>query len=209
MADKRPERLGVMGGTFDPVHIGHLVIAEAAREKLVLERVLFIPTGIPPHKTPLGITDGKHRLEMVRRAIKDNPYFAISGIEVSRKGVSYTVDTLQKLRQIYGEECMIYFIMGADTVWDLLNWKQYEKVFRLCSFAAVARPGYDMAKTIRHIEFLERHFFADIQMVKAPLIDFSSTDIREKIARGESVKYLVPESVREYIMKKGLYHEKN
>lgn len=209
MAGKKPDRLGIMGGTFDPVHIGHLVIAEAAREKLGLQEVIFIPTGTPPHKSFRSVTDGRHRLEMVKRAIKDNPYFAVSGIEVSRKGPTYTVDTLKKLREVYGDECNIYLVIGADTVWDLLNWKQYERVFRLCSFAAVARPGYDMLKTIRHIELLERHFLADIQVVEAPLTDLSSTDIREKIARGESVRYLIPEPVREYIMRNGLYHDEH
>lgn len=205
MTGKKPGRIGIIGGTFDPVHIGHLAIAEAAREILGLQKVLFIPAGDPPHKSDDAITDRYHRMDMVKAAIKDNMHFAISDIEIVRKGCTYSVDTLLELNEVYGKDCSIFFIIGADTVWELLNWRQYETVFRLCKFAAVARPGYDILQLNRHIEFLEKHFTADIRIIETPLIDLSSTDIREKAAVGKSIRYLVPEPVREYIIRNGLY----
>jgi nicotinate-nucleotide adenylyltransferase len=138
------QRIGILGGTFDPIHNGHLVTAETAREQFALERVIFMPTGIPPHKQKDRITDFWHRHLMLVLAVLDNPYFSVSRLEYERGGVTYTVDTMRQLRQVYSEQDTdLYFITGVDTVMDVFGWRRPEELFSLCKFIAATRPGYD------------------------------------------------------------------
>ena len=203
--DRKPQRIGIMGGTFNPIHNGHLIIAEDVREKAGLDKVLFIPSGQPPHKPGCEVADAEHRFEMVRLAVSSNPYFEASRIEIDRNGLTYTINTLQELREDYGEETAIYFIVGADVVHELVTWREYEKVFRLCEFIAVLRPGYDEAGFNEAIHRISTRKGARIHPVPSHLVDISSTDIRERCRKGRSIKYLVPGSVERYIYEKGLY----
>ncbi|MCX7841900.1 MAG: nicotinate-nucleotide adenylyltransferase [Clostridia bacterium] len=197
--------IGIMGGTFDPVHNGHLIIAEEVREKLKLDSILFIPSGHPPHKDKLKIASAEHRLNMIKCAIGSNSAFCVSEMEIEREGYTYTVDTLQQLKSLYGDSTKLFFIIGADVVRDLVNWRDFKKVFTLCEFAAVMRPGFEKETYRNQIRRLTSEYMAKIHNVDVPVIDISSTYIREKLAKGESIKYLVPESVEEYIKRNGLY----
>jgi len=199
------KRIGISGGTFDPIHYGHLIIAEEIRETMELEKMVFIPSANPPHKVGIGVTNATHRYNMVKMATESNPWFAVSSIEMERGGYSYTVDTLVQLKQIYGEDTVLFFMTGADVIPELVTWKNFEKLFSLCEFVAVLRPGFNRESLIKEIEFLKSHFMAKIHIVDAPLIGISSTIIREKVRNGKSIKYLVPENVEEYITENGLY----
>ncbi len=205
---KKITRLGISGGTFDPIHYGHLIIAEEIREKLRLDSVLFIPSGNPPHKVNINVTDAVSRFEMVRHAVSSNPFFNASRIETDRMGHTYTIDTLKELKKTYGDDTEFYFITGADVVRELTTWKDYEMVFMLCHFVAVLRPGYPASDFLMDIELLKSEYGVYIHEVEAPLIGISSTIIRDRVARGVSIRYLVPETVENYIYKKGLYLNK-
>jgi len=196
-------RLGIAGGTFDPIHIGHLIIAEVARQECHLDKVLFIPTGIPPHKTSYAVTPAVHRYEMVRIAIMDNPYFEISDIEVKREGFTYTVDTLRELRGIYPGNAEFFFIIGSDTLPEIKGWREASQVVKYCHFVVYSRPGYDVVE--REARLLRESMGASIYTVQGPLLDISSTDIRDRIKQGKSIRYLVPPAVEEYIYKNRLY----
>jgi nicotinate-nucleotide adenylyltransferase len=198
-------KMGICGGTFDPVHIGHLAVAEMVRSGFGLDRILFIPTGKPPHKNTNSVTDPVHRLNMVKCAVSTNPSFEAVSIEVDRQGYTYTVDTLNELHRIYPQETEFYYIIGADVVMDLLTWKRVEEVFTLTRFIALMRPGYKNTEFDSHIKTLKRKYDINIVSFEAPLIDISSTMIRERIRNGESVKYLVSEPVEKYIRENNLY----
>ena len=198
-------KIGILGGTFNPVHCGHLIIAESVRESFSLDKILFIPSGQPPHKPDSEVIDAECRMEMVRLAIHSNPCFEASRAEVDRKGYSYTVDTLRLLRKEYGEETGLYFIIGADIIPELEAWREFQNIFRICEFIAVLRPGHGWKTFDKEIEHLKREYGLKINMTKAPLVDISSSDIREKLRTGKSIKYLVPENVEKYIETEGLY----
>jgi nicotinate-nucleotide adenylyltransferase len=198
-------KIGIMGGTFDPIHNGHLIIAETVRENLRLDKVLFIPCSIQPNKLSSAITEGHHRLEMVKLAVAGNSGFEASDIEINREGITYSIDTLNELSKLYGKGSELVFIIGADTVWELVKWKSFEKVFKLCSFAAVPRPGYGNARMKKRIEALIKSYGANIMLTESPSIDISSTDIRKRFASGVSARYLVPDSVLDYINDNRLY----
>ncbi len=196
-------RIGVMGGTFDPPHIGHLVAAEEARVRLRLERVLFVPAGIPPHKLDEPVTPVEHRLEMVTRAVASNPYFTVSRVDVDRPGPSYTVDTLRLLRGEWGDDVELYFIMGIDSLADLPNWHEPQRIIELCRLAVVDRPGYDA-----HIESLERilpGLSRRVEFVPMPQLEISSTDLAERVRQGLPIRYQVPPAVEAYIYTHRLY----
>lgn len=199
----RPVRLGIAGGTFDPIHIGHLIIAEVARQECRLDKVLFIPTGVPPHKTGYTVTPAACRYEMVKMAIMDNPYFEISDIEVKREGFTYTVDTLRELKRMYPANVEFFFIIGSDTLPEVKGWREASQVVKYCHFVVYGRPGYDVAE--REIRFLRENMGASVYTVQGPLLDISSTDIRDRIEKGKSIRYLVPPVVEEYIYKNHLY----
>jgi nicotinate-nucleotide adenylyltransferase len=195
-------KIGVLGGTFDPIHIGHLVVAEEARTKLGLSEVLFVPAGQPWLKQDRDITPAIHRVEMVRRAIADNLYFKLSILEVDRAGPSYTVDTLTVLQQQLGSKAEPFFILGRDTLAELPLWKEPRKVIQLCRLVVPPRLG---SRDLRHLEEAMPGLLERVIQLDMPVIGISSSEIRRRIARGLSVRYLVPEGVGKYIVEHELY----
>lgn len=198
--------IGIMGGTFDPIHYGHLVTAETARDILVLEKVVFVPSGRPPHKKNYVVTDPSHRLKMVEMAIKTNPYFEVSDTEIRRPGYSYTVDTVQEFHNYYGEKKKLFFITGADAILEILTWKEVERIFDYCSFIAATRPGVSLSD----LEEFKTKFGsrAEILLLEVPALAISSTDIRARVNKNRSIRYLLPDEVREYIVEQQLYLNK-
>ena len=194
-------RAGIFGGTFNPIHTGHLIIAEEIREKLRLERLVFVPARSPPHKKDPTIVSPHHRYQMISLAINSNSHFEVSDVEMNRHGRSYTVDTLEAFRSIYPKETELLFIMGLDQALEIPTWKDPDRLFSLAEIAVVSRPGYS-ADGFREEIRKRVHWF------QGRSIDISSTQIREKVRRGESIKYLVPKPVENYIYKNGLYREK-
>lgn len=203
----KTNRIGVMGGTFDPIHYGHLAAAEAARAELGLSKVIFVPAGNPPHKQSQIIADSEHRYLMTVLATSSNPCFEVSRIEVDKDELSYTVDTVKDLLRIYGEGSEIYFITGADAVLELLTWYKIQELLTLCRFIAVTRPGFDKRELEQKIGEITSKYDGEIICIEVPLLSISSTDIRERSRNGKPVKYLLPEAVEEYIDKNGLYKE--
>lgn len=202
MAKKR--RIGIMGGTFDPIHLGHLVTAEAVRIQYGLEQVIFIPAGCPPHKLGAKITPPWHRYIMAVLATSSNPYFTVSAIEINRPGPSYTIDTIRELRNLWGEQTELFFITGADAIQELAAWKDIKELLTMCHFIGATRPGClcTIDTVIARLGSLGRR---RIHRLITPELDISSTDIRERVRQGRSIKYIVPESVEAYIKKEGLY----
>ncbi len=198
-------KIGICGGTFDPIHTGHLAVAELVRSEFSLDKVLFIPSGMPPHKELKKVMASSHRLNMVKCAVKSNPYFEASAIEVERSGFTYTVDTLKELHGMYPDGAEFFYIIGADVVRDLLSWKNAEEVFTLTSFIALMRPGFSDDAFHKQIKELIEGYKVNICYYEIPLLDISSTLIRDRIKAGRSVKYLVKEEVEEYIYNNRLY----
>jgi nicotinate-nucleotide adenylyltransferase len=191
------KRIGVLGGTFDPIHMGHLVLAEQVKERLKLDGIIFIPCFRSPHKTRQKLSPAKDRLHMIRLALQGNPSFSVSEIELKRKGVSYTIDTLRELRKLHpGSET--YFLTGSDVVNELNTWKDPEEIFRLVRMVIAIRPGFDQINR-------ENRFVKKSIVVKITGLDISSSELRKRVKRGESIKYLVPVKVEQYIRKKRLY----
>lgn len=205
-SQQKADRLGIMGGTFDPIHYGHLVAAEMARAKFNLSKVLFIPTGKPPHKQRRDISEGSLRYEMVKRAIEDNEFFEISPLEIEREGPSYTVDTLRILRRIYSEH-ELYFITGSDALLEIFSWKEAEEIFRLIQFIGAARPGFDAREFFLKVQQENPAVRDKIHYLEVPALAISSTDIRSRVRRGEPIRYLLPESVRLYLEEMKLYRK--
>lgn len=202
--DKR-KALGVMGGTFNPVHYGHLVAAETARIDFDMEKIIFVPSSVPPHKMREGLVDASLRYKMTELATASNPHFEVSPIELNRPGPSYTVDTMREFREIYGDDYDLFFITGADAVLEILSWKDVEYLLGLCSLVAVTRPGYALEKLKRKTNDIKARYGATIYVLNAPGVAISSTEIRERCRSGKSIKYLVPEPVEEFILREGLY----
>ena len=199
------EKIGISGGTFNPIHLGHLIVAELVRDRFGLDKVLFVPSGMPPHKNLSNVAGAEHRFNMVQKAVAGNPWFSESRIEVERGGYTYTVDTLKNLKEIYRNNTSLYYIIGADVLNDLLTWKDYQEVFKICEFIVVLRPGNDAYGFKKQIQYLRDNYCAKIHFIDTPLIDISSTEIRNSIKEGRSIKYLVPDAVEEYIKVNGLY----
>ncbi len=197
-------RLGVLGGTFDPVHLAHLLTAEAVREALRLDLVLFVPAGLQPFKPQHSVTPADDRLAMLEIALADNPYFAVSLVDVNRTGLSYTVNTVRQLHEEWGDpELQMWFILGADALASFPDWHDPEGVLAQTRLAAVRRPG-----TAVEMEALSRRLPAlkdAVDWVDAPLVEISATDIRQRVREGLSIRYRVTEGVREYIEAHGLY----
>jgi len=196
-------RVGVFGGTFDPIHIGHLVSAEEVRVKLSLEHVVFVPAGLPPHKLDHVMSPVEHRLAMVELAIASNPHFAVSRVDVDRFGPCYTVDTIELLRDEWGADVEIYFIMGSDSLLDILTWHNPRRLIRLCRLAVVSRPGYQV--DLDELDALLPGVASRVQTLNAPELAISSTDIQRRVREGLSIKYQVPEAVEAYIYQHKLY----
>ena len=195
-------RLGVMGGTFNPIHLGHLMIAEEARQAFHLKKVLFVPSYITPNKDVCGAT-AEQRLAMTRLATADNPYFTVSDMEMRRRGNSYTVDTLRLLKEIYGPSHSLYFISGTDTIHDLHNWNNPEEILSLCQFIGATRP--DGSEQIDSIISSFGELGKNILKLPVPTMEISSTELRRRIRLGLSVRYMMPSAVVEYIRKNGVY----
>jgi len=194
-----------MGGTFDPIHYGHLYIAECARHKFALSKVLFIPSGQPVHKRRTNILDPVHRLQMTRLAVESNPFFEVSTVEVDREGPTYTVDTMELLYSEGSGKEEFFFITGADAILEILTWKDVTRIFELCQFIAVTRPGYSFDRMNRVLRNLPGKQRARIHIYETGGILISSTEIRERVMLGEPVKYLLPENVEKYIKAHKLY----
>ena len=202
---REDKRIGIMGGTFDPIHNGHLAAAEAARRGFGLDKVLFIPTGYSPHKNNKLITPCSQRYEMTMLAVSNNEYFDVSKIEMERSGASYTVDTLYELNQRFGKKAKIYFIAGGDSMSEIFTWKSPESIFKLCSIISVSRPGVENETLNRQIEIARGSYGAKIYSLRMPFLEISSSDIRKRIEIEQPVKYLLPEAVEKYIKKNRLY----
>ncbi|WP_425446598.1 nicotinate-nucleotide adenylyltransferase [Dethiothermospora halolimnae] len=203
------KKFGIMGGTFDPIHIGHLVIAEQVRDRFNLDKVIFIPSGNPPHKSRKKVTEARHRFQMTLLATISNPYFEVSSIEVDREGLTYTVDTIKKLKEEYNNEAEFYFITGADAILDLATWKSTDELLELCKFVAATRPGFKLSKMEKEIADLEKKYSKKIYTILVPALKVSSTDIRHRLNENKSVKYLLEEPVESYIIKNKLYNNSN
>ena len=200
-------RIGVMGGTFDPVHYGHLVIAEEVHAALHLSEVVFIPAGQPPHKTGHRITETQHRLAMLELALASNPHFRISLMEIERTGPSYTVDTLRTLREHLGMDISLFFIIGWDSLEELHTWYRASDILTLVTrLVAVRRPGYE--EDAEYNRVLEQRLPGILQrllVVQAPQLEISATDLRQRVAEGRPIKYQTPEAVETYIKQNRLY----
>ena len=191
-------RIGILGGTFNPIHIGHLILAEEAHFKLKLDKLVFVPAFVPPHKNSSEIVNSKDRLEMVRLATEDNPDFEVSTFEVDSKKKSYSIDTLKEFRGIYGEDAQLCFITGSDSLKDLFSWKNINDIFKISKFIVANRPGYPIKDVPKEVD----------TVVITP-IEVSSEDIRKRLSEGRSIRYLVPEKVRKYILDRKLYLTKS
>jgi nicotinate-nucleotide adenylyltransferase len=197
-----PGSVGILGGTFDPIHLGHLVIAEEAREALGLERVMVVPAASPPHKPGRPVTDPAHRLAMAQLAVAGNPAFSVSRLEVERGGTSYTVDTLEALRE--AGIAQPWFILSAEALGGLPAWRDPDRILELCRLAVVPRGGYeplDRAWVSGHFPGREDR----IAFLPAPLLPISGSVVRRRAAAGRSVRYLVPDAVAAYIADHHLY----
>ena len=195
-------KLGVFGGTFNPIHLGHLMIAEEAYQSFQLEKVLFIPSYMTPNKDVPGATAAQ-RFEMVRLATEDNPHFVVSDMEIRRGGNSYTLDTLQLLKNTYGDQYDLYFISGTDAIQDLPNWHEPEAILNLCHVIAASRP--DGTETITPVVQRFGSLGKHIVKMEVPTMKISSTELRKRIVKGGSVRYMMPPAVLDYIRKNGIY----
>ena len=197
-------RVGILGGTFDPVHLGHLIIAGEAAEQLSLDRVVFVPAGNPWFKEGNYITPASARLEMLRLAVESNPLFCIDTQELERDGPTYTVDTLEELRNRLGGDVELYFIIGLDAVAELARWKKPERIVELCRFAAMRRPGYTRLEA-QALDEVVPGVGERVCPIENIQVEISSSDIRRRVQEGLSIRYLVPEPVERYIRDKGIY----
>ena len=198
-------RVGVLGGTFDPVHLGHLLIAEEARVRLKLDFVLLIPAGEPWLKSEQPLSPSEDRFRMLELAVASNPYFRVARNELDRPGPSYTVDTLRELRKELGFDAELYFILGLDALEEFHRWEQPEGILELCELAIVSRPGFQNSNILDKLLARFPQAGRVINLLTVPLIDISATDIRNRAKRGHSFRYLVPEAVEEYILERRLY----
>ncbi|MDU5807148.1 MAG: nicotinate-nucleotide adenylyltransferase [Peptoniphilus harei] len=197
------KKYGIFGGSFNPIHYGHLMICEYIKEEMGLDKVIFIPTGNPPHKE-IEVS-AEDRYEMVKLAISPNPDFEISDIETTRVKLSYTVDTIRELKKIYREE-KLYFLIGLDSLFQLKTWKKIGDLSQEIEFVVALRPGYiDKEEINKEIDFLRENFGTKINFIKTPLYEISSTDLRDRIHEGKSLRYLIPKKVLDYIEESGFY----
>ncbi|EFG48013.1 nicotinate-nucleotide adenylyltransferase [Brevibacterium mcbrellneri ATCC 49030] len=194
-------RVGVMGGTFDPIHHGHLVAASEVAAKFDLDEVVFVPTGRPWQKSDREVSHAEHRYLMTVIATASNPQFTVSRVDVDRPGATYTIDTLRDLVQIYGHETELFFITGADALAQILSWKDVDELFSLAHFVGVSRPGHDLTR-----KGLPEH---RLSLMHIPALAISSTDCRDRVENYMPVWYLVPDGVVQYINKHNLYRSEN
>ena len=202
-------KIGIMGGTFDPIHIGHLLLGEFAYENFHLDEIWFLPNGNPPHKTTdesgVSLVD---RIEMVKLATDDVPYFRLNLYEASSKKHSYTYSTMRALREMYPEH-EFFFILGADSLFSIEQWKNFREIFPSCTILAAMRDDKDTESMQAQIRYLNEKYGADIRLLQAPLVEISSTTIRRRAENGLSIRYMVPDVVSEYIQSNALYKIKS
>jgi nicotinate-nucleotide adenylyltransferase len=193
-------RIGVMGGTFDPVHHGHLVAAEEARWQFELDQVVFVPAGQPWQK-PVGVSPAEDRYQMTVAATAANPAFTVSRVELDHQGPTYTVDTLRRLRAGLAAGTRLFFITGADAVLQILTWKEPDQVLTMAEFIAATRPGFDLDRLVSQVPGAAGR----VHRMEIPALAISGSDIRSRVARGAPIRYLVPDEVARYIRQHGLY----
>ena len=197
-------RFGVFGGTFDPIHVGHLVVAEEARILLKLDEVVFIPAGRPWLRAGQQIAKPEHRMAMVERAVESNPYFRASDMEIKRPGVTYTLDTLLEMRRELGPAAVLYLILGLDSLKDLIRWREPERILDLCTVVGMSRPGFE-GFDLRALDAIAPGTSDRVRLLTGPLIGISGTELRRRVSCGLPIRYRVPESVEAYIYEHGLY----
>ncbi|MBE0429583.1 MAG: nicotinate-nucleotide adenylyltransferase [Thermoleophilia bacterium] len=194
-------KLAIMGGTFNPIHIGHLVCAEEAVSEYGFDEILFMPAGWPPHKEVQGGVTSEYRYQMTALAVEDNPRFRVSRYELDRPAPSYTVDTVRHFVSM-SPDAQIYFITGSDAILEILDWKDPKELLEMATLIAASRPGYPLDRFAEQMELIRQ---GRVLVLEIPAIGVSSTMIRERVAKNRSVRYLVPEAVRGFIEEKGLY----
>lgn len=202
------KKIGIMGGSFDPIHMGHLMMSEYVRSELDLDEILFVPTGNPPHKQ-VGLLEAEKRLEMVKIAIADNPHFTVSDLEVQKKGISYSVDTVLELKALYPED-EFYFLIGSDLLPQLKSWKRFDELATEIEFVLSIRPGFDTITKedmVHEIADLKEDYGARVTVIETPLYEISSTQIRQRIRDHRSVRYLVKQEVISKIEEAGYYRK--
>ena len=187
-----------MGGTFNPIHYGHLISAEEVYDGLGFDLVVFVPSARPPHKDNRDIIEPEHRYKMTLLATEDNPHFRVSRIELERKGPSYAIETIRQFQINYGEEAEIAWIIGADSLIEFTIWKDFDKLLDICRFIATTRPNYDLSKAPADV-------CKRVELFEITSVDISATEIRNRIREGRTIKYLVPQKVEEYIYQHNLY----
>jgi nicotinate-nucleotide adenylyltransferase len=195
-------RIGVMGGTFDPIHHGHLVAAEEARWQFDLDKVVFVPTGRPWQK-PVGVSPAEDRYRMTVLATASNPAFTVSRLEIDHQGPTYTVDTLRRLQAAQPAGTRLFFITGADAVLQILTWKEPDQVLALAEFIAATRPGFDLSHLVKQVPGATGR----VHRMEIPALAISSSELRSRVARGAPIQYLVPDGVARYIHDHALYRD--
>ena len=201
---KSDKKVGIIGGTFNPIHLGHLILAEYAYDEYQLDEILFIPTGISYFKDPNTVLDKKMRITLTGEAIEDNPHFALSTIETDRPGNSYTYETLEELRR-KNPDVRYYLIIGADSLFQIDSWKEPDIIMKNAIILAASRNDQGIELLKEKADELMKKFHSEIHILTCPMIDISSTDIRNRIKEGKSIKYLVKEQTENYIKKYQLY----
>lgn len=197
-------KIGIMGGTFDPIHIGHLISAEYAREFIGLDKVIFMPSGLHPFKENSSVTSSNIRVEMTALAIAENPYYDISLIGVNREDTNYTIDDMTQLKEDYPDD-ELYFIIGSDIIDEIEEWKDFYQLARMCTFVLFDRWGKDQERIDEKIKQLELLYKLEVEKVKSPVVEIASTAIRNRSREGLSIRYMVSKPVEDYIMKYGIY----
>jgi nicotinate-nucleotide adenylyltransferase len=216
------ERIGLFGGTFNPIHFGHLRAAELVYDRMILDKILFIPSFIPPHKENRDVVSPRHRMEMIKLTLSAHPFFMPSAIEIEAGGTSYSIQTLTKIRKIYSR-ADLYFILGIDAFLEIETWKDYKRVLEQCRFIIISRPDYILKEALdvlngafadKMLEISDKRkvsqqeiLSADMLLLKIPSLPISSTDIRMRLRKGKSIKGLVTEDVEDYIHKNHLYQD--
>ncbi len=201
-------KIGIMGGTFNPIHTAHLILAESSYEQFRLDKVLFMPSKNPPHKRNEQIVGEEHRLRMVQLAIRNNPHFELSTLEIEREGLTYTAETLRLLKR-ESPDNEYYFIMGADSLFYLDQWKDPDTIFRLSHIIAAGRDRIPADKIGGQIRYLTGKFHGNIHFLQVPNMDISSNLLRQYREEGKSIRYYVPDAVEEYITENRLYEERD
>lgn len=199
------KKIGIIGGTFDPVHYGHLILAEQARVEAALDQIVFMPAMVQPFKLHTKTAEGDHRYAMLLKAVSGNPYFSVSRKELDSPGISYTIHTLKSLREELGKDAQLYFIIGTDAFLSLEKWHSAEELLKNFSFVIGMRPGYKEQELETMIRRVQDAYGTQIAQINNSEVEISSSDIKERIRTGKSIKYLLPDDVESYIRKNGLY----